>query len=86
MIALGKYRDVTWPDNWTSTTIDGKKTAQFGMLCLGTPFEQLADSCAEHTLLVTETGVEILTARKADSPGGPIPMPATASETPNGSN
>lgn len=32
MIALGKYRDVTWPDNWTSTTIDGKKTAQFGKL------------------------------------------------------
>lgn len=30
MIALGKYRDVTWPDNWTSTTIDGKRTAQFG--------------------------------------------------------
>ncbi|KAJ2902820.1 uncharacterized protein MKZ38_000101 [Zalerion maritima] len=56
MIALGKYRDVTWPDNWTSTTIDGKKTAQF-----------------EHTLLVTEDGCEILTARTADSPGGPIP-------------
>jgi methionyl aminopeptidase len=32
----------------------------------------------EHTLLVTETGVEILTARKADSPGGPIPMPTKA--------
>jgi methionine aminopeptidase type I len=32
MIALGKYRDVTWPDNWTSTTIDGKRTAQFGKL------------------------------------------------------
>ncbi|KAI9757534.1 MAG: Methionine aminopeptidase 1 [Lichina confinis] len=31
----------------------------------------------EHTLLVTETGVEVLTARKADSPGGPIPMPKT---------
>ncbi|CAH0056771.1 unnamed protein product [Clonostachys solani] len=60
MIALGKYRDITWPDNWTSTTIDGKRTAQF-----------------EHTLLVTETGVEILTARDADSPGGPIPMPGT---------
>ncbi|ETS75262.1 methionine aminopeptidase 1 [Pestalotiopsis fici W106-1] len=59
MIALGKYRDVTWPDNWTSTTIDGKKTAQF-----------------EHTLLVTETGVEILTARQESSPGGPIPIPA----------
>ncbi|PLN75463.1 methionine aminopeptidase 1 [Aspergillus taichungensis] len=33
----------------------------------------------EHTLLVTETGVEVLTARKDDSPGGPIPMP-TATE------
>lgn len=31
---------------------------------------------AEHTLLVTETGVEILTARFPDSPGGPIPIPA----------
>ncbi|KAL6863176.1 Methionine aminopeptidase 1 [Amphichorda felina] len=60
MVALGKYRDVTWPDNWTSTTIDGKRTAQF-----------------EHTLLVTEDGVEILTARREDSPGGPIHMPAT---------
>ncbi|SPO02177.1 probable methionine aminopeptidase, type I [Cephalotrichum gorgonifer] len=29
----------------------------------------------EHTLLVTETGVEVLTARKEDSPGGPVPMP-----------
>ncbi|KAG6017107.1 hypothetical protein E4U43_002283 [Claviceps pusilla] len=55
MIALGKYRDITWPDNWTSTTIDGKRTAQF-----------------EHTLLVTEDGVEILTARKEDSPGGAV--------------
>ncbi|KAF4472671.1 methionyl aminopeptidase [Fusarium albosuccineum] len=58
MIALGKYRDITWPDNWTSTTIDGKYTAQF-----------------EHTLLVTEDGVEVLTARLEDSPGGPLPMP-----------
>ncbi|GAP92985.1 putative methionine type I [Rosellinia necatrix] len=30
----------------------------------------------EHTLLVTETGVEVLTARNGDSPGGPVPMPA----------
>lgn len=29
----------------------------------------------EHTLLVTEDGVEVLTARKADSPGGPVPIP-----------
>ncbi|RWA14074.1 hypothetical protein EKO27_g1038 [Xylaria grammica] len=32
----------------------------------------------EHTLLVTETGVEVLTARNENSPGGPIPMPTTA--------
>lgn len=31
----------------------------------------------EHTMLVTETGVEVLTARLADSPGGPIPIPQT---------
>ncbi|OAA44718.1 methionine aminopeptidase 1 [Beauveria brongniartii RCEF 3172] len=61
MIALGKYRDITWPDNWTSTTIDGKRTAQF-----------------EHTLLVTEDGVEVLTARNENSPGGAIPMPTVA--------
>jgi len=34
----------------------------------------------EHTLLVTETGVEVLTARKEDSPGGPIPMPGAEQE------
>ncbi|KAH8779464.1 peptidase M24, structural domain-containing protein [Hyaloscypha sp. PMI_1271] len=58
MIALGTHRDKTWPDDWTSVTQDGKRTAQF-----------------EHTLLVTADGVEILTARFPDSPGGPIPMP-----------
>ncbi|OJJ57342.1 hypothetical protein ASPSYDRAFT_58904 [Aspergillus sydowii CBS 593.65] len=31
----------------------------------------------EHTLLVTETGVEILTAANENSPGGPVPMPTT---------
>ncbi|KAL3483428.1 putative methionine aminopeptidase, type I [Aspergillus germanicus] len=32
----------------------------------------------EHTLLVTETGVEVLTARLENSPGGPIPIPENA--------
>ena len=50
----GHWKDWSWPDDWTSTTIDGKRSAQF-----------------EHTLLVTETGVEILTARTAESPTGP---------------
>ncbi|KAK3720117.1 Methionine aminopeptidase 1 [Vermiconidia calcicola] len=58
MITLGSYRDKTWPDDWTSVTVDGKRTAQF-----------------EHTLLVTETGCEILTARLEDSPGGKAEMP-----------
>ncbi|KAK8213687.1 peptidase M24, structural domain-containing protein [Phyllosticta capitalensis] len=58
MITLGTHRDRTWPDDWTSATQDGKRTAQF-----------------EHTLLVTEDGCEILTARLPDSPGGPVPIP-----------
>lgn len=61
MIALGSWRDKTWPDNWTSVTTDGRRTAQF-----------------EHTLLVTKDGVEILTARQVDSPGGPVAMPEAA--------
>lgn len=32
MITLGTHRDRTWPDDWTSATQDGKRTAQFGEL------------------------------------------------------
>jgi len=46
MINRGRPSDETWPDDWTSVTRDGKRSAQF-----------------EHTMLVTENGVEILTAR-----------------------
>lgn len=100
MIALGSYRDVTWPDNWTSTTADGKRTAQFGTLRLSyplsVPYSSVPDvytgvsgacqtnSSPEHTLLVTETGVEVLTGRLEDSPGGPIPMPTKAGENGDG--
>ncbi|KIY43344.1 methionine aminopeptidase [Fistulina hepatica ATCC 64428] len=46
MINLGpNCRDVHWPDNWTATTVDGNRSAQF-----------------EETMLITETGVEVLTA------------------------
>ncbi|KAF8959056.1 peptidase M24, structural domain-containing protein [Flammula alnicola] len=49
MLNLGtNWGDVHWPDNWTATTTDGKKSAQF-----------------EDTLLITETGVEILTKKTA---------------------
>ena len=61
MISLGSYRDKTWPDDWTSVTSDGSRTAQF-----------------EHTLLVTDDGFEVLTARFPDSPGGPVEMPKVA--------
>lgn len=40
--------------------------------------EHFANKPAEHTLLVTEDGVEILTARLPDSPGGPESMPDAA--------
>ncbi|KAE9387492.1 methionine aminopeptidase [Gymnopus androsaceus JB14] len=46
MLNLGKNgSEVHWPDNWTCTTVDGKRSAQF-----------------EETVLITETGVEIITA------------------------
>ena len=63
MISLGTHKDKTWPDDWTSVTQDGLRTAQF-----------------EHTLLVTDDGVEILTARQADSPGGPVAVPQASLE------
>ncbi|KAI0695902.1 methionine aminopeptidase [Cytidiella melzeri] len=48
MLNLGNSWDlVHWPDDWTATTVDGKRSAQF-----------------EETLLITETGVEVLTAGK----------------------
>jgi len=48
MINLGpSWGDVHWPDNWTATTVDGRRSAQF-----------------EETLLITETGVEVLTAKR----------------------
>lgn len=58
MISVGSPKDTTWPDNWTSVTRDGARTAQF-----------------EHTLLVTDDGCEVLTARLEDSPGGKVEMP-----------
>ena len=47
MINVGNWRDTTWPDDWTSATIDGKRSAQF-----------------EQTMVVTETGCELLTRRR----------------------
>jgi len=47
MLNLGtSWEEIHWPDNWTATTVDGRRSAQF-----------------EETLLITETGVEVLTVR-----------------------
>lgn len=51
MLNEGTHRNVTWPDEWTATTLDGKRSAQF-----------------EHTLLITDDGVEALTGRLPTSP------------------
>jgi methionyl aminopeptidase len=47
MLNVGtEWRDLSWPDDWTVTTIDGARSA-----------------AAEETILITETGVEVLTAK-----------------------
>mmetsp|Transcript_12517 Transcript_12517/g.24012 ORF Transcript_12517/g.24012 Transcript_12517/m.24012 type:complete len:414 (+) Transcript_12517:158-1399(+) len=51
MICEQSAKALTWPDEWTATTVDGKRTAQF-----------------EHTLLITDEGVEALTGKKETSP------------------
>lgn len=37
MINLGKQQDVTWKDDWTAVTVDGKRSAQFEHTVLVTP-------------------------------------------------
>ena len=51
MICEGLSDPYMWPDDWTATTVDGKRSAQF-----------------EHTLLVTDDGVEALTGKLESSP------------------
>ena len=51
MINEGSWDTVTWKDDWTVVTTDGKRSAQF-----------------EHTILITEDGCEVLTARNENSP------------------
>lgn len=32
ILTVGRPKEVYWPDEWTNTTSDGKRTAQFGGL------------------------------------------------------
>lgn len=45
MINLGTWRDITWPDNWTSSTTDGQRSAQFEhtMVCTNDGVKLLTD-------------------------------------------
>eukprot|EP00923_Selenidium_pygospionis_P003225 GHVN01005113.1.p1 GENE.GHVN01005113.1~~GHVN01005113.1.p1 ORF type:complete len:143 (-),score=25.92 GHVN01005113.1:78-506(-) len=52
MINQGVYEDKTWPDQWTSSTSDGKRSAQF----------------EHTLLITKDQGVEVLTARLPTSP------------------
>lgn len=69
MINVGHNWDlVHWPDNWTATTVDGKRSAQFEetLLCV---FFRFSPRFRLLTLFssvgrITETGVEVLTAGK----------------------
>lgn len=36
MINMGSWKDTLWPDDWTSATADGKRSAQFEHTCLVT--------------------------------------------------
>lgn len=51
MINEGTEKNFMWADDWTATTSDGKRSAQY-----------------EHTLLVTEDGIDILTGKIETSP------------------
>lgn len=31
ILSIGKAKEVYWPDDWTNVTVDGSRTAQFGM-------------------------------------------------------
>ncbi|KAG1464896.1 hypothetical protein G6F46_005728 [Rhizopus delemar] len=45
MLCQGSATGIMWPDQWTISTVDGGRSAQF-----------------EHTILITDNGVEVLTA------------------------
>lgn len=63
MINLGHWDLEHWPDDWTSVTIDGKRSAQFEETLLYVTFYTQCHRAAAHSFhRITETGVEVLTA------------------------
>ena len=72
MISQGSWRDVSWPDDWTAVTEDGKLSAQFEQTFLGSlphafaAFAELLSlmHASPSAATVTEDGYEILTRRR----------------------
>lgn len=52
MISEGNWRDVSWPDDWTAVTADGKRSAQFEQtyLVTETGYEVLTRRCTNDGL------------------------------------
>ena len=82
MISEGVWTDQTWPDNWTAVTTDGKLSAQvcnkflyfLPSLCIHSKNQLQIYRLSfqfEQTMVVTDKGVEVLTAR----PGGKANVP-----------
>lgn len=68
MLNLGtNWEEIHWPDNWTATTIDGRRSAQFEETLLSVVPRSVVFQRSILTNLdnsITETGVEVLTAGK----------------------
>ena len=77
MINEGTDRSVIWPDKWTVTSSDGRRSAQVRSPSSARPPRDImrdtgrALSQFEHTLLITPTGVEPLTGKLPTSPVQP---------------
>ncbi len=59
MINMGDWQDITWPDDWTAVII---------LFIMQVTVDGKRSAQFEHSLLITDDGCEILTARLDDSP------------------
>ena len=63
MINVGVWGDQTWPDNWTSVTQVSEITRLSLSLIVRITQDGSLSAQFEQTMVVTDTGVEVLTAR-----------------------
>jgi methionyl aminopeptidase len=84
MITLGDQKEIHWPDGWTAVT-KGSKSFDRTRCDLGYSTVYLTDgkhsAQFEETLLITETGVEILTGPLPPKENGDVAPVSTNGET-----